>query len=177
MCNIYYDISCVWKRTYVWSSYFINCFYHVKIGSAPRKKRLCERIHTNVYLDGDNADFYVEIYLTVVNGFYPLIINKKRSTHLWIIRKNFSIALFRATCIFKYFNFVEISNLETVTNKFFDGLECHFYVENLKLPLFCNTFICKLNVFCSPRLKLYCKFIMSGTCSRKKRTKGLKILG
>ena len=34
-----------------------------------------------------------------------------------------------------------------------DGLECSFSVENLKIALFCNTFIYKLKVFCSPRLK------------------------
>ena len=35
------------------------------------------------------------------------------------------------------------------------GLECNFYVENLKIALFCNTLIYKLQVFCSLKLKLY----------------------
>ena len=51
------------------------------------------------------------------------------------------------------------------------GLECNFYVENLKIALFCNTLIYKLQVFCSLKLKLYYwDFTMCGTCSRKKRT-------
>ena len=116
-------------------------------------------------------------FVIVVNGFHPLILNKKHTTNLWIIRKNFSIALFRTTCIFKYFNCVEISNLETVTNEFFDGLECHFYVEYLKFPLFCNTFICKLKVFGSPRLLSLLRLYNVWTSSRKKRTKGLEIVG
>ena len=39
--------------------------------------------------------------------------------------------------------------------RIFDGLECNFYVENLKLALFFNTFIYKLKGFCSPKLKLH----------------------
>ena len=35
-----------------------------------------------------------------------------------ITLENFSTALFCATCIFKYFDFAERSNLQTVTNEF-----------------------------------------------------------
>ena len=38
--------------------------------------------------------------------------------------------------------------MQTVTNEFLA-----FYVGNLKIALFCNTFVCKLKVFCSPKLK------------------------
>ena len=81
-----------------------------------------------------------------------------------------------ATCIFKYFDFLEKIEFENGDERIFDGLECNFYEENLKTALFCNTFIYKLKVTCSPRLKLYWywDFIMYGTCSRKKRTNLLK---
>ena len=32
-----------------------------------------------MHADGDNADVYVETFLTTVNGFQPLILNTKRS--------------------------------------------------------------------------------------------------
>ena len=85
-------------------------------------------------------------------------------------------ALFFATCMFQYFDFLEKLNLRTVTNEFLDGLKCNFYEENFKTALFWNIFIYKLKVTCSPRLKLYWYwgFIMYGTCSRKKRTNLLK---
>ena len=67
--------------------------------------------------------------------------------------ENFSTALFCATCIFKYFDFVERSNLQTVTNEFLMDWNAVFFVENLKISSFCNTLISKLKFVCSPKLK------------------------
>ena len=78
------------------------------------------------YQHGDNIEVYVETFLTIVKGFQPLIFNTKRSIldfasvldpSLNTIER-FSTALFRVTCIFKYFEFVDRSNLQTVTNEF-----------------------------------------------------------
>ena len=44
-----------------------------------------------------------------------------------------------ATCIFKYFDFLEKIEFENGDERIFDGLECNFYEENLKTALFCNT--------------------------------------
>ena len=67
----------------------------------------------------------MEIFLLIVNGFQPLIINTQRSILDFasvldppLNAIDFSTVHFCAKCIFKYFDFVERSNLQMVTNEF-----------------------------------------------------------
>ena len=67
----------------------------------------------------------MEIFLTIINGFQPLITNIMLSIldfasvldpSLNTIER-LKLPFFLATCIFKYFDFLERSNLKTVMDK------------------------------------------------------------
>ena len=81
---------------------------------------------------------YVEIFLTIVNGFQPVIFKTKRSIlillqswiRLSILQK---AALFRVTCIFKYFDLFDRSNLQTVMNEFLTDWNAVFMQKISKL--------------------------------------------
>ena len=85
----------------------------------------CVLYFANSWLDRgwDNHPQYVIFlwcYRHIVNDVvvvHPLDFPSVLDASL-ITLENFSTALFCATCIFKYFDFVERSNLQTVTNEF-----------------------------------------------------------
>ena len=89
-------------------------------------------------------------------------------------RKTFTVLSF-GKCIFKYFDFLERSNLQTVTNEFLTDWNAIFMKKISKLyysaiPSSTNS---RLIVVLSWSY-IYWDFIMCGTCSRKKRTNLLK---
>ena len=67
------------------------------------------------YVDGDNVEVYVEIFLVIVNGFQPLVVNRKCSVldFVSVLDPSLKTPFFRPTCIFKYFDFVDRLNLQT----------------------------------------------------------------
>ena len=103
---------------------------------------------------------FTKRFFNNIYGVQPLIIITKLSILDFALvlylhlntenSENFSISLYCGTFIVKCSDLVERSNLQSVTKDFLTGWNAVFIK---KFALFCNTFICKLNFFCSPRLK------------------------